>query len=200
MKVTIDTTMIEGFDQMSVEDQLKALLGYEFEDNSEQLSKANADLLKQKNAIDKLTSENAEYMRNSRSQLSEKDQELENLKDMVDQLTQQTEILAKNERIGKLQGEFLKRGYTSEQANAIAQAWEDGNINDFLSNSDAFLKTHDENYKKTLMSETMVPETGKPSGGGSVDYSKLIADAQAAGNWQLASHYTRLSQEQPENK
>lgn len=194
MKLRIDTSKIEGYESMSLEDKLKALEGFEYDDNGEELSRIQAELLKVKQTNDSLSSENAEYKRNSRSQLSDKDIEIADMKDLLEAQKKTIDELNKTQRLTKMQGDFLKRGYTEEQALAAAQAWEDGNIDSFLNQSDSFLKSHDEDYKKKLMGGIGTPPAGKSSST-SVDYSKLVSEAQAKGDWQTASYYMRLSQE-----
>ena len=55
----IDTSKIPGYAEMSAEDKLKALEGFEYEDNA-------AEVERLKNANSKLSSESAEYKRKLR--------------------------------------------------------------------------------------------------------------------------------------
>ena len=60
----IDTSKIEGYADMTPEQKLAALEGYEYEDNA-------AELEKQKNALSKANSEAAEWKHKHNALLSE---------------------------------------------------------------------------------------------------------------------------------
>ena len=60
----IDTSRIEGYADMSTEDKLKALEGFEYEDNA-------AELSRQKNAISKANSDAAQWKKKYNEMLSE---------------------------------------------------------------------------------------------------------------------------------
>ena len=62
----IDTSKIEGYAEMTPEQKLAALEGFEYEDNS-------AELEKQKNALSKANSEAAEWKRKHNALLSEEE-------------------------------------------------------------------------------------------------------------------------------
>lgn len=81
----IDVTTIEGFDSMSAEDKLKALMDFEYDDHL-------ADVERYKNAVSKANSEVAEWKRKHKEQLSveekEKEEKAEQLQAMQEELAE----------------------------------------------------------------------------------------------------------------
>lgn len=199
MATKINTANIEGYADMTAEQKLAALEAYEFEDSADALSQTQAELNRLKSANDKLSKENAEYKNKNRSQLSESEQKLAEMQDLIESQKATIDALNKTQRLTEMKASFLKRGYTDEQASAAAHAWEDGKIEDFLGQADAFVKAEKEKYKTELMNGTATPPASGGKVDANVDYSKLASEAQAAGNWHEASYYTRLAQEQNSN-
>ena len=75
----IDTSKIEGYANMTPEQKLAALEGFEYEDNS-------AELEKQKNALSKANSEAAEWKRKHNALLSEEEKKKQQDADKLAQI------------------------------------------------------------------------------------------------------------------
>ena len=67
----IDVSKIDGFEAMSAEDKLAALMGYEFEEPK--APEANAEVTKLKAALSKANSEAADWKRQFRDKQTEQD-------------------------------------------------------------------------------------------------------------------------------
>lgn len=72
----IDTSRIEGYADMSTEDKLKALEGFEYEDNA-------AELSRQKNAISKANSDAAQWKKKYNEMLSEDERKKQEQADSI---------------------------------------------------------------------------------------------------------------------
>ena len=57
----IDASSIEGFDAMTADEKVAALLGYQYDDGAEKLKAAEDNAAKMKAAFDKASSEAAGY-------------------------------------------------------------------------------------------------------------------------------------------
>ncbi len=188
----IDTTQIEGYENMSAEDKLKALEDFEYEDHS-------AELQRHKNLLTKANGEAAEWKRKHNELLSdeekakaaqkEKEEEFNSMKDEI-------ASLKKEKLVSEHKAKFLAAGYDEELATETAQAIADGDTAKFFANQQKFLTAHDKNIEAELLKKT--PRNGEGGTGGDIDYAKKAAEAQAAGDFTLAAYYTRLAQENKE--
>lgn len=75
----IDVSQVEGYAEMSAEDKVKFFEGFEYDDNSEKLTKY-------KNSIDKLTHDNAELTKFKREHLNDEEKKAESDKALQDEL------------------------------------------------------------------------------------------------------------------
>lgn len=109
----IDTTAIEGFDAMSAEDKLNALLGFEYDDGATALAEANKKIeaLEGKGKLfDKVSSELAALKKEQRNKLSEdekaklaaeeRDKELADLKASIEKRDKVDSVLATYSKYG----------------------------------------------------------------------------------------------------
>lgn len=103
----IDTSKIEGYANMTPEQKLAALEGFEYEDNS-------AELEKQKNALSKANSEAAEWKRKHNALLSEEEKKKQEDADKLAQMEQELADLRKGKTVSEYKAKFgsprLRRG------------------------------------------------------------------------------------------
>ena len=120
----IDTTKIAGFDEMTAEDKLNALLGYEFDEPKEP-----EDVTKLKTALSKANSDAAEWKRQFRDKQTE--QERAEAERAENEKALQEELAAL--RRGKVVDEYAKQcmgmGYDAALAAECAEAMADGKFN-----------------------------------------------------------------------
>lgn len=182
----IDTTRIEGYENMSAEQKLAALEGYEF-DTSGLVSKAT---------LDKATGEAAEWKRKYNSTLSEAEQ----ARIAAEEARKATETrlaeLERKDKISTTKDQYLKSGFSAELAFATAEAFVDGKMDVVLANitkhaTDVATAAKDEALRGT----PAPPASGNPNPG-SINYDDKIEKALAAGNMAEAAYYTRLKAEQ----
>ena len=154
----IDTTKIEGFDSMSAEEKLSAILGYEFEEPKTD----NAEINKYKTLISKANAEAAKYKDELRAKQTEAERaeadRLENEKKLQDELN----AYRTKERISSYKAQLMTAGYDAETAGQMAKDLPDGVSDSFFAASKAFL----DNQKQTLLSEALdrqpKPSVGTP--------------------------------------
>ena len=74
----------------------------------------------------------------------------------------------------------------------------DGDFATVMLNQQKFITEHDKSYKAQLMGGTPKP-VGGTVGGSAIDYTKLIADANARGDFTAVAYYTRLQEQNKTN-
>ena len=182
----IDTTKIEGYENMSAEEKLTALENYEI-DYSGMVSKAT---------FDKTSADLAEWKRKYNSTLSEAEQARiaaeETQKATLDRLAE----LERKDKISTAKDKYIASGFDAVLAQATAEAFIDGDMDAVLKN----INIHATNVAtaardKALKDTPAPPASGNPNPG-SIDYSEKISEAMASGNMTEAAYYTRLQNEQ----
>lgn len=149
----IDVTTIDGFETMSAEDKLKALMDFEYDDHL-------ADVERYKNAVSKANSEVAEWKRKHKEQLSAeekaKEEEAEKLQAMQEELAE----LKKEKTISEYVSKFVGLGYTNENAVLVATALMEGNVDKVVELQKAFVSDRETKVKQDLIKNTPTPPAG----------------------------------------
>lgn len=132
----IDTSKIEGYSDMSAEDKLKALEGYDIEVPATE----SGEVAKLRTALDKATSEAASYKKALREkQTAEEAQaaaEAEERKKMVEEL----DALRRKETITGYKASFMELGFDAEAAGKTAEALHAGDFATVFANNKAFIE------------------------------------------------------------
>ena len=176
----IDTSKIEGYANMTPEQKLAALEGFEYEDNS-------AELEKQKNALSKANSEAAEWKRKHNALLSEEEKKKQEDADKLAQMEQELADLRKGKTVSEYKAKFVAQGYD--------EALADGDSAKVFANQSKFLEEYAKKVKADAIKKTPKPGAGAGSGSGTedaVDYGKKIEEAQKNGDITAVAYYTRL--------
>lgn len=184
----IDTSKIEGYANMTPEQKLAALEGFEYEDNS-------AELEKQKNALSKANSEAAEWKRKHNALLSEEEKKKQEDADKLAQMEQELADLRKGKTVADYKAKFVSQGYEEALAEDTAKALADGDSAKVFANQSKFLEEYAKKVKSDAIKKTPKPGAGAGSGSGTegaVDYGKKIEEAQKNGDITAVAYYTRL--------
>lgn len=178
----IDTALIEGYADMSAEEKLKALEGYEYDDHA-------AELDAQKRAVTKANSEAAEWKRKHNALLTEEDRRKQEQEEKLSGMEQELQELREGKRISEFQSQFLAQGYEESLALETAQAMVKGDTATVFANQKKFL----DEYAKKVRADA-IKGTPKPKGGGPAaqDWTKQIDEARARGDFTAVAYYTRL--------
>lgn len=184
----IDTSKIEGYENMTPEQKLAALEGFEYEDNA-------AELEKQKNALSKANSEAAEWKRKHNALLSTEEKKKQEDAEKLAQMEQELADLRKGKTVSEYKAKFVAQGYDEALAEETAKALADGDSAKVFANQSKFLEEYAKKVKADAIKKTPKPGAGAGSGSGTegaVDYGKKIEEAQKNGDITAVAYYTRL--------
>lgn len=185
----IDTTKINGYSEMSAEEKLAILEGYDFEDNASEIDNY-------KKMISKANSEAAEWKRKHNALLSDEEKAKEEAE--AERIRRENEFTEMQERLRSLEKEktiatyeasLLSVGYDKELASATAKALSEGEMSKVFAN----MKTLVENKEKELRAE-ILKGTPTPDVGGKTESAITKEDFAKMGY----SERTKLFNENPE--
>ena len=154
-------TIIEGFDDMSVEEQLAAVRALDIPE------KVNlADYVK-KSVFDAKASEASELSKKLKSQMSDEDKEKEDMKEQIAALQEKYDTLSathnetlKEIRIAQYKANFIAQGYDEALAQETANALEAGEMDKVLANNKRFADALSAKIKADLMKGDPHPSGG----------------------------------------
>lgn len=184
----IDTSKIAGYAEMTPEQKLAALEGYEYEDNL-------AELEKQKNAVSKANSEAAEWKRKHNALLSEDEKKKQEDAEKLTQMEQELTELREAKRVSEFKAKFIAQGYEEALAEDTAKAMAKGDSAKVFANQSKFLEDYAKRVKADALKKTPKPTPGA-GGSGEVDYQKKIEEARQSGDFSAVAYYTRLKAEE----
>lgn len=179
----IDTSKIKGYAEMSLDDKLKALEAFEYEDNA-------AELEKQKAAVSKANSEAAAWKKKHNELLSEDEQQKQQQAEDIAAMQKELDELRRDKTVSQFTAKFIAQGYDEKLAADTAKAMADGDTDKVFANQQTFLEAYAKQVKASAIQGTPKPAAGAGSNG--ADFSKKAADAQSTGNVAEAAYYTRL--------
>lgn len=166
----IDTSKIEGYEEMSAEDKVKALESYEAEEKPTPVDN-NSDRLKK--ALDKATSEAAEYKRQLRAKQTEAEIAESERASAEAAMKAELEELRKEKAISNYKAKYMSIGYAEELAETSAEALMRGETETVFSD----LKTFINNKIKEIESSTLTKQpsltNGKPITGKTVEEQEM---------------------------
>ena len=179
----IDISKIPGYSEMSIEDRLKTLETFEYEDNSVEFEKL-------KNSLSKANSEAAEWKRKHNSLLSEDEKKKQEQAEKLSSMEKELDELRKDKIISEYKVKLIAQGYDESLAADTAMAMADGDTVKIFANQEKFL----EDYVKKVRIDAMKKTPKPPAGGASddIDYSKKIEEARQTGDMAAVAYYTRL--------
>lgn len=151
----IDTASISGFEDMTPEQQVQALLGFEYDDGSETAAKLKA-------AVDKASSEAAGYKKQLNAKLSDDERKQQENDAALAALQEKVAEYEKRDKISTATAAFLKAGFDEKSAAIAAEAFTGGDI-DSLSSA---LKTYRASIETATKSSLMA---GNPQPKGSTE-------------------------------
>lgn len=179
----IDTSRIEGYAQMTAEQKVAALEGYE---------SPEPDLsgFVKKDMFDATASELAALKKKAREQLSEEERKAQETADKFAAMETELAGLRRDKTVSEFKAKFLAQGYAEELAAATAAAMADGDTATVFANQQKFLEEYTKKLKADALKGTPKPPAGRGSEG--TDYAKKIEAAQTDGDLAAVAYYTRL--------
>lgn len=146
----IDTNQIKGYAEMSLEDKLKALEAFEYNDNASELEK-------QKAAVSKANSEAAEWKRKHNALLSEDEQKKQKQEEDIAAMQKELDELRRDKTVSQFTAKFIAQGYDEKLAAETAKAMADGNTDKVFANQQTFLEAYAKQVKASAMQGTPKP-------------------------------------------
>lgn len=145
---TIDTTQISGFDGMTAEQKLDALMKFELPDMSKFVSKET---------FDNKASEAADLSRKLREKMTEDEaKKADNEKAWAD-MKAEIETLRKDKTISEYTSKYIALGYDKDLAADTAKAMADGDMERVFKNGEKHREALEKKIKEDLMNKTPKP-------------------------------------------
>ena len=161
---TISTESIEGFDSMTAEQKVDALLKLDLPDSS-------AELAKMKSALDKATSEAADYKKQLKGKMSEDEAAAAERAAKWAEMEAKLKELETEKTISTYKASYLAMpGFDEKLAEDTAKALAEGDMKTVFANQQQASAAHE----KKLRAE-MVKQDPKPDGAGGDDQKKDTA-------------------------
>lgn len=151
----IDVSQISGFESMTAEQKIDALLKVEIPESVDMSKFVSKDV------FDKKASEAADLSKQLRAkQTDEEAAKAENDKTLSD-LKSELETLRKEKTVSDFTAKYIELGYEKDLAVSTAKAMADGDMDKVFKNGE----THKQNLEKKIKEELM-SKTPKPGGSG----------------------------------
>lgn len=149
----IDTSLIEGYADMTPEQKIAAL-------ESMELAEPDYSGYVKKDVFDKTASDLAKMKKDSLARMSEEERAKRETEEELEQLRARNKELERNATVSSYKAKYLAMGFDDKLAEETAQAWADGNQSKVIDNTAAFLAAHDKVVKADMLGKTPLPPAG----------------------------------------
>ena len=156
----IDVSKIEGFEEMSAEDKLNALMGFEFDEPKP--ADNNAEITKLKAALSKANSESADWKRQFREKQSETERAEAERAEREKAMQEELATLKRDKVVSEYSKQCMALGYDSDLANECAEAMADGRFNDVFSIQKRFMETKTREIESAALNRQPSLSPGTP--------------------------------------
>lgn len=152
----IDTTKIDGYDKMTIEEKLSALESFEVEspDYSGYVPKAQ---------YDKTASEAADYKKQLRAKMSEEEIKAKEDAEKWDAIVKERDALLREKTVAGHKAKYLALGYDEKLADDTAEALVEGKLDRVFENQKKHIESVEKKIRADVLKETPKPEGGKGS-------------------------------------
>lgn len=188
----IDTSAIAGYAEMSVEEKLAALEGFE-------MPESTADIERYKNAVSKANSEAAEYKRKLKEAAANSEKATAEANNELATIKEQLAALQREKSISEHKASFIAQGYSEALALDSATALMDNNPAKLFANMQTFMQEHDKALQAEKVGNMPRPGAGVGNPDGTADFSKAIQEALDSGNMGAAAYYMAQQQNPASN-
>lgn len=152
----IDVSSIEGFEEMSAEDKVAALMGYEFE-----APKPESDE-KLKAALSKANSDAAEWKRKFRETQTEQERAAAELAEQQRALQEQLDGYKTRERISSYAKKLMEAGVDAETADLMANNLPEGVTDEYFAAYKSFIEAKTKEIESAALSKQPGLSVGAP--------------------------------------
>lgn len=149
----IDTSTIPGYADMTPEEKLAALEGYEYNDNAEELEK-------QKAAVTKANKEAAEHKRKLQEKQSDEEKKAQEEAEERERIQKENAELREKVAVSENTAQLLALGYSPDLAAETAKAMFDGDNAKVFACQKKFMEAQEKKLKAELLEGTPKPPAG----------------------------------------
>lgn len=183
----------KAYKEGMTEDEISAALETVGQGNEAEVNRLKA-------ALSKANSEAADYKKQLRTKQTDDEAAAAAKKEEHDRLVQENADLKRSMALSERKAKLLAMGYDESLADETAAAMVDGDMDKVMANQNKYLEVQKKNIQADAMRKTPRPAAGDDGNGGSMDYAKKIAEAQASGDYTAAAYYTRLQAQEAANQ
>lgn len=140
----INTKLITGYEQMTPEEKIAALQGFDFPD-------PDYSGYVKKDLYDKAASDAASWKKKHNALLTEEEQKKQEADEKWASMEQELAGLRKEKTVSQYTAQLLKQGYDEALATSTAAAMESGDMDKVFANNQKFL----EGYKKQVIADQL---------------------------------------------
>ena len=177
----LGTAYKEGMTEEEISTALQAV-----RDNNE------AEVNRLKAALSKANGEAADYKKQLRNKQTDDEANAAAQKEEHDKLVQENTELKRSIALSEKKAKLLSMGYDEKLADETAAAMVDGDMDKVMANQSIYLEVQKKTIQADHMRGTPRPAAGADNQGGTMDYTKMITEAQASGDITAVAYYTRL--------
>ena len=176
-KYKFDASKISGFEEMTAEEKVAALLGQEFEVEQQ----TDPDLNKLKAALSKSNSEAAEYKRLLREKQTEAERAEADRAEQYKALQDELASYRNKERISSYKAQLMTAGIDAETADLMAKSLPEGVSDEYFQATKSFLDAQRKNADIANLGKQPGLSVGQPPKGMTKDDEIVQIAMQAAG-------------------
>ena len=148
----IDVSTIEGYEQMTAEEKLKALESIDIDIDYTGYVK--------KDAFDKATSEAAAYKKQLRERQTAEETATQEVEERMQAIEAENKALKYEKQVTEYTNNLLSIGYEGKMASATAKAMADGDMATVFKNHAAHIASVEQAVKAEVMNSTSTPPPG----------------------------------------
>lgn len=160
-KVKLDTSRIAGWDDLSAEDRVKALLEQEIEVEQTE----PADTLKLKNALNKACEEAASYKKALREKQSEAERAEADRAEQYKALQDELANYRNKERVSSYKAQLMAAGIDPDTADLMAKSLPEGVSDEYFQATKSFLDAQRKNAEIAALGKQPSLSVGTPPKG-----------------------------------
>lgn len=157
---TINTESINGFDSMTAEEKVSALLAFQYDDGADKIKAAEESAAKMKAAFDKASSEAAGYKKQLNASKSEEELKRQESEETLKAMQEKLAEYEQREKISTAKAAFLGGGFDETTAADAANAFITGDIEKMSAAVKKFRESIEVSTKSKLMGSNPKPESG----------------------------------------
>jgi len=135
----IDLAKFENYENLTAEEKVALLEGFEYDDHSAELQKEKAELDRYKNAVSKANSEAKQWKDKHNALLSEDERKKEESAEAMESLKTELATLKQEKTISEYTSQYIALGYSPELAKETATAFANGDFQKTMQSHAQFL-------------------------------------------------------------